>query len=331
MFIISACRNQHWVWNQTATPPACARSSGSEWRRRVALGRLGLAKARATTEQQTEAARLTEQIACRSARSLLRGVCWKALFSEAKASFVGNGCTLGDFIVSLDGRSVAMAVVADAFWEQRAMQQTSDVGKSWETLSSFFCFRCVQPFEVWEGGIPEPNAASWRRLATRHRIVRTFSSGTHAPVTCRVSSLSFRESSSERSSSSSSHGISPAPIGTDPAPWHWPSHIFGQLVRVEMKRDGLMGFRIACNGPEHRLTCRTYRSFQVDMDVLGPRARSSTWERGAVPGEGVARRAPEVDYCGRRLQGQRASFMELSVAGVLSLTEFQEPQLMTIT
>ena len=80
------------------------------------------------------------------------------------------------------------------------LQQTTLVGRSWETLSLLEHRLTVrdQPFKVWEGGIPEPTELSrctqlrihaklisWRCLASR-RTVRTFSSETLAPATCRV-------------------------------------------------------------------------------------------------------------------------------------------------
>ena len=82
----------------------------------------------------------------------------------------------------------------------------------------------------------------------------------------------LHEPSSESSTSSSSQGASPAPIGAEDEPaflWHWPSHILGQPVRADMKCDGSMGTRDACDNLTHGQTCRKHRSFQGDMDVFG--------------------------------------------------------------
>ena len=51
--------------------------------------------------------------------------------------------------------------------------------------------------------------------------------------------------------------------------------IFSTSVRVDMKHDGSMGMRVACNDPERGPPCRKHRSLEVDMEVFGPRASAS--------------------------------------------------------
>ena len=122
------------LWSQDYGAASQARQlRGVERQLGAAVGEWRLddmAKARATAKQQTEPALLMERSVRRSARSLHLwcllvfgevlgqaggATCAEQGFtapSEAKASFVGSGGTLGDFIVSLNGRYVKTAVMA---------------------------------------------------------------------------------------------------------------------------------------------------------------------------------------------------------------------------
>ena len=144
MFFV--CRNQHGAMEPGLRRRlASAQLLGVEGQLGAAFGEWRLddmAKARATAKQQTEPALLMEQSVRRSARSLHvlgevlgeagGATCDEHGFtapSEAKASFVGSGGTLGDFIVSLNGRYVKTAVMApSAGWLALEILQKNSSG-----------------------------------------------------------------------------------------------------------------------------------------------------------------------------------------------------------